>query len=166
MDTLRLWQNYDLVYAVRNQAVSICYGFPSCFPLFMPFSIVPLFSPYASLISLPRAGQCYQHSFSSPALEGEGAEHPCCGTRTVGCSGGMHRGVQASQSQKRKLAEKEAVCCSSQEISPPKVAPLPWGQAGFSGKVGQSNDPLPRGLNHAMVLLVTFAFYHQSDTQE
>lgn len=61
--------------------------------------------------------------------------------------------LKPPKTQERQLAEKEAVCCSSQEILSPKIVPLPWGQAGFSGKVGQSDNPLPRGLNHAVVLL-------------
>jgi len=51
--------------------------------------------------------------------------------------------------QERHLAEKEAVCCSS----PTKDCLPSLGPSQFSVSVRQSEDPLPRGLNHARVLL-------------
>lgn len=51
----------------------------------------------------------------------------------------------------------------------PRISPhqrLPPSPGAKLDLLGKWDDPLPRGLNHAVVLLVTFAFYHQSDTQE
>lgn len=51
------------------------------------FLVAPILLPLVhanifTLLALPRAGQCSQHSFPCQHGEGREAEHPCCGTRS------------------------------------------------------------------------------------
>lgn len=113
----------------------------------MSFFIVHcFFSRHAFLIAFPRVGQC----FSWTAVDGD---IPAVGPGWQALVGGCIEVIRAPKPQERKLIEQNILCCSSQEIPPLKIVLLPLGQAGFVGKVGLCDNPLPRGLNHALVLL-------------